>query len=87
MYEIGEFIRSADTKPRYSTAILKINHPIHNGQPNPVHGKFRFVGSIPAGCYDETTKRSLKYDTEDAAVAAAQAAGATRIQRCDCSFV
>ncbi len=71
----------------FSTAIQRINFPIHKGKPNPAHGKFYFVGSIPAGCYDFEKEASKKYDTEEDAIAAAKAAGATRIQRCDCSFV
>lgn len=64
-----------------------INMPIYKGQPNPCHGKYFFVGSIPAACYDQEKRSSLKYDTEQDAINAAIAAGATRIQRCDCSFV
>lgn len=69
------------------TAIQRINYPIHKGAPNRAHGKYYFVGSIPAACFDQTTQRSMKYDTEQQAIDAAKAAGATRIQRCDCSFV
>jgi len=71
----------------FSTAIRQIDYPIHKGQPNPAHGKFTFVGSIPESCYDAAAGKSLKYDSEQQAVDAAIAGGATRIQRCDCSFV
>ena len=84
MYEIAEFI---NRKAKYSTAIQQINFPFYKGLPNPVHGKFYFVGSIPADCYDEEKKMSKKYDTEQDAIDAAIAAGADRIQRCNCTFV
>ena len=84
MYEIAEFI---NCKAKYSTAIQQVNFPIYKGKPNPVHGKFYFVGSIPAECYDEEKGKSKKYDTEQDAIDAAVTAGADRIQRCDCSFV
>lgn len=71
----------------YPTCVQRINYPIHQGAPNPAHGKYFFVGSIPASCYDHEKGRSKKYDTEADAIAAAQAAGAERIQRCDCTFV
>ena len=71
------------TKP---TCIMQINYPIHQGKPNPAHGMFFFVGSVPLACCDEQRK-SKKYPTEQAAIEAAVAAGATRIQRADCSFV
>lgn len=72
---------------KFSTAIQRINYPTHKGKPNPSHGKYYFVGSIPSVCYDFETGRSKKYDTEEQAIAAAIVAGATRIQRVDCSFV
>jgi hypothetical protein len=75
----------------FSTALRQINYPMHKGQPNPAHGKFHFVGTIPANCWDETRNGgrggAVCFDTEDEAIAAAIAGGATRIQRCDCSFV
>ena len=58
-----------------------INFPIFKGQPNPAHGKFFVVGSVPMACH------GVMYTTEEDAIAALQAAGATRIQRVDCSFV
>ena len=74
-----------------STAIQQVNYPIHKGAPNPMHGKFIFVGLIPAPCYDQTRNNgkggSKFYDSEQQAIDAARAAGATRIQRADCSFV
>ncbi len=33
---------------KFSTAIQQVNYPMHKGLPNPAHGKFFFVGSIPA---------------------------------------
>lgn len=73
---------------RYSTAIQQINYPVHNGNPNPAHGMFFMVGSIPAGCWDATrnngTGGSKLYGTEDAAIRDAIANGATYIQGADC---
>jgi hypothetical protein len=60
---------------------------MHKGNPNPAHGKFYFVGSVPGGCYDEDSGRSKVYDTEADAISAALAAGAVRIQKSDYSFV
>lgn len=72
---------------KYPTCVQRINYPVHQGKPNPAHGKFFFVGSVPVACLDPETGRSRHYDTEQAAIDAAIAAGADRIQRCDCSFV
>jgi len=80
---------------KFSTAIQQVNYPIHKGQPNPKHGMFFFVGSIPANCYDaehdngpfSPKGKSKFYATLDEAIAAAKAGGADRIQRPDCSFV
>ena len=71
----------------FPTAIQRVDYPIHKGKPNPVHGKYIFVGRIPGNCYNLETKRSLHYATEQEAIVAAIAGGATRIQRADCSFV
>lgn len=60
-----------------STAILRVNYPVHHGRPNPAHGKFFAVGSVPPSCADQ------KYDTEDAAIRAVVAAGATVVQGVD----
>lgn len=65
----------------YPTAIQRVTVPTALA-----FGKFFFVGFVPAACLTEDG-RSLKYDTEDAAINAAVSAGAERIQRCDCSFV
>lgn len=78
-----------------STGIQQVNYPIHKGLPNPKHGKFFFVGSIPENCYDAEYNngpfspkgKSRFYDTQEEAIAAAKAGGAKRIQRTDCSFV
>jgi hypothetical protein len=72
---------------RFPTCVMQVNYPIHKGQPNPRHGKFFFVGSIPAGCYDFERNGSKFYDSEAEAIAAADAAGAERIQGVDCRFV
>jgi hypothetical protein len=68
-----------------------INRPIHNGQPNAAHGKFYFVGRIPSSCYDTSRNNgqggSKFYDTEQEAIDAAIAGGATRIQNTQCKFV
>lgn len=79
----------------FSTAIQQVNYPVHQGKPNPKHGMFFFVGSIPANCYEPEHDNgpfspkgmSKFYATLDEAIAAAKAGGATRIQRPDCSFV
>ena len=75
----------------YSTAIQRVNYPIHKGAPNPAHGKYFFVGSIPANCYDTTRNGgaggSKFYDTQDDAIEQAIAGGATHIQRTDCTRV
>ena len=71
----------------YPTCVQRINHPIHKGAPNPAHGKFFFVGSIPGECYDREAGRSRLYDTEEQAIRAAIAAGAKRIQGTDCRFI
>ena len=68
----------------FSTAIQQVNYPIHKGQPNPKHGMFFFVGSIPAACYDSERGGSMFYATEQDAIDAAIAAGAERIQGVDC---
>lgn len=76
---------------RYSTAVQQINYPVHDGRPNPCHGLFFFVGSIPAECWDESRNGgaggSKIYPTEDAAIRAAIAAGAERIQGADCRII
>ena len=79
----------------FSTAIQRVNYPMHKGKPNPFHGTYHFVGSIPDNCYDfehdngpfSPKGASKHYATEQEAIDAAKAGGATRIQRCDCSFV
>ena len=71
----------------FPTCIQRINYPFHKGKPNPEHGRFYFVGSIPADCYDREKKTSKHYDTEEEAIAAARSAGAVRIQASDCRFV
>lgn len=72
---------------KFPTAIQQVNYPYHKGKPNPFHGKFYFVGSIPASCYDTEKQHSHYFDTEEQAIQAAIAGGAQRIQRVDCSFV
>ncbi len=72
---------------KFPTCIQQVNYPIHKGQANPKHGLFFFVGSIPAACYDYEAGHSQFYATEQAAIDAAIAAGAERIQGVDCRFV
>ena len=72
---------------KFPTCIQQINYPIHKGQPNPAHGKFIFVGSIPGDCYDHENQRSKRYDTEQDAIDAAIKAGAERIQGADCRWI
>ena len=71
---------------RYATAVQQINYPEHNGRANPWHGMFFFVGSVPAACCDEQGGSKI-YPTEDAAIRAAIAAGAVRIQGADCRLI
>ena len=66
---------------RFSTAVQQINYPIHRGQPNPAHGKFFIVGSVPVSC------DGVKFDTEEAAIRAVVAAGATVVQGADCRMI
>ena len=35
------------TTGNFPTCIRRIDYPIHKGQPNPSHGKYHFVGSVP----------------------------------------
>ena len=78
--ELGSFFAT-----KFPTCIQgPINHPFHQGQPNPAHGKFYFAGSIPGSCYDHETKSSKKYPCESDAIAAALAAGVTHLQGADC---
>ncbi len=71
---------------RLSTAIQQVNYPVHNGQPNPAHGKFFIVGSIPAACYDRERGGSFFYDTEGECAQAIEAAGVTRYQLANCQW-
>ena len=80
MARISELAMFMQPRQRYSTAVQRINYPMHQGKPNPAHGKFIFVGSIPSDCYDMQARCSKRYDTEDDAIRAAIAAGAEVIQ-------
>jgi hypothetical protein len=82
MSDYAAFAKFATTK--LPTAIQQINYPIHKGLPNPAHGKFIFVGSIPGVCYDHIKKCSFRYDTEQEAINAALEAGVTHLQGVDC---
>lgn len=77
--------------PRFSSAVQQINHPIHQGRPNPAHGMFFIVGSIPEACYDQSRNNgrggSVLYPSEQAAIEALQAAGAPCIQGVDCRVI
>lgn len=81
----------APNAPRFSSAVQQINYPIHRGAPNPAHGKFFIVGSIPAACWDPARNDgrggSCLYDSESDAIAALQAAGAECIQGADCRVI
>jgi hypothetical protein len=70
---------------RLPTSIQQIDYPVHQGRPNPSHGKFHLVGSIPVACYDREKGRSLIYDTLQATEAALRAAGVTRWQLPACA--
>jgi hypothetical protein len=83
MSEILQAMRLFNSQ--FPTCVQRINYPVHQGKPNPAHGKYFFVGAVPVSCMADG--KSMKYDSEDCAIAAAIVAGATRIQRCDCSFV
>lgn len=83
MGELSNLLRTQS----FPTCVQQIDYPIHRGKPNPAHGKFFFVGSIPAACYDREKQQSKHYDTEQAAIEAALAAGATHIQGVDCRKV
>jgi hypothetical protein len=72
---------------KFPTCIQQVNYPMHKGVPNPKHGMFYFVGSIPGECYDHDKGHSFYYTTEQDAIDAAIAAGAERIQGVDCRFV
>lgn len=78
MYEIAEFI---NRKGKLATAIQKIDYPIHKGKPNPSHGKFYFVGSVPINL------NGLKFDTETEAIEAARKEGVERLQDHKCKWV
>ncbi len=69
---------------RLPTVILLVNYPFHKGAPNDKHGKFFLAGSIPGACYDVARGGSKFYDTEQDAIDAALAAGATHLQGVDC---
>lgn len=75
----------------FPTAMQRINYPVHHGRPNTAHGKIIFVGRIPGACYDRDLNGgaggSLRYETEDEAIAAAILGGAEHLQRLDCTFV
>lgn len=83
------------TAQKFATAIQQVNYPMHKGQPNPMHGKFFVVGSIPETCWDPDKDNgpfspkggSRFFDTEAQAIEAARAGGATYIQGVDCRRV
>lgn len=92
MARVSELSRAAALlSGGFTTSIQQVNYPFHNGKPNPRHGQFFFVGTIPIECCrtDEHGHivGSQFYPTEDEAIRAALAAGVTRLQRADCSFV
>jgi len=69
------------TTGNFPTCIRRIDYPIHKGQPNPSHGKYHFVGSVPV------IYAHIRFATEQDAIHAAVLAGAERIQRTDNTFV
>lgn len=83
------------TGQQFSTAIQKVNNPFHKGLPNPAHGKFFIVGSIPATCWNPDKDNgpfspkggSRLFNTEQEAIDAAKAGGAVYIQGVDCRRV
>lgn len=85
MSEIGQAMQMLSRK--FSTAVQQIR-PAYPGCKNPNIGKFIFVGSIPAYCYDFERNNgrggSKVYDSEKAAIMAAIAGGADVIQGADC---
>ena len=81
MSELSAAVRL--TSSRFPTCVQKVDYPFHQGKPNSKHGKFFFVGAIPSACYDPERQGSKFYDTEQAAIDAAIAAGAERIQGVD----
>jgi len=85
MSELQQAMRMLSGK--FPTCIQQVDYPIHKGQPNPAHGKFFFVGSIPRDCYDFERGGSKFYATEQEAIDAALAAGAERIRGVDCRHV
>lgn len=85
--EMNALVQALNSAAKFSTAIRKIDYPIHQGKPNPSHGKFHFVGSIPESCMCPLRRRSKLYDSEQQAIDDAIAGGATTIQRVDCSKV
>lgn len=92
MSEFGKAMAMFGGGAKFSSAVQKINYPFHKGQPNPSHGKFIIVGSIPANCYEADYNngpfsppgRSKRFDNEDAAIRALIAGGADYIQGADC---
>lgn len=80
---------------KFPTCTKQVDYPVHKGKPNPAHGKFYFVGSIPGNCYDadydngpfSPKGKSKYYDSEQSAIDAALKGGASQIQRVNCSFV
>ena len=70
---------------RFSTAIQRVDYPIQKGAPNPKHGMYFFVGSVPSACMADG--RSRFYATESDAARAAFAAGCDRVQGEDCRWI
>lgn len=72
---------------RFSTAVMRIDYPFHDGRPNPAHGKFFIRGTIPATCWDQDRQDSIIFETEGHAIRAAIEGGAERIQGADCRII
>lgn len=80
--EIGRFLGA-----KFATCIQRIDYPMHNGKPNPAHGKFFIVGSIPAACYDAEQGKSKIFDTESQAISAIVQSGVRRFQKSNCAWL
>ena len=66
---------------RMTTGMRRVDYPVHQGKPNPVHGKIHLVGSVPA------VLLKVYFDTEEACIAACREAGVQNLQGVDCRFV
>ncbi len=77
---MNDFALSARLFGKLSTAIQQIDYPVSCGKPNPFHGHFFLVGSVPVTLHKQT------WPTLPEVEAALVSAGVTRWQRPDCTF-